>query len=392
MGDFMNLYFDNASTSFPKPINVIKSVNHFISNIGANPNRGAYNSAIVADKIVFECREALCNLFNYNKPNNIIFTHNATYAFNIILNSLVNSIFFKEKPHVLISKFDHNSTIRPLIHLKNLNKIELSFITNYNNFFIDCDKLSCDFKTNTKLLVISHMSNVTGNINNIKKISEICKKNKIFLIIDIAQSAGVVNIDLSSMYFSAICFTGHKNLFSTQGVGGFVISNDLIEICENSFLGGTGSDSYALLSKDNMPDYFEVGTQNTLGIYSLLNGVRFINNYGVDSISSYKKTIIKLIGSELLNMDNLIIINDIDHVNQNSIISLIFKRLSVSEVGYILNRDFGVSVRVGLHCSPYSQKPLSLFPYGCVRISPGVFNSINDATYLISSLNKISKL
>lgn len=387
----MNLYFDNASTSFPKPNSVIKSINNFILNIGASPNRGHYESSIESSKIMFECREELGRLFNYKNSKNIVFTYNATYAFNLILNSLLNYDFLNNKPHILVSSLDHNSTIRPLINLKNKQKIELDFIKSKNNGFIDINDLRLKIRLNTKLVVISHMSNVLGTIQDLKEISEICSFKKIYLIIDGAQSAGLINIDLSSTYFSAFIFTGHKNLFSTQGIGGFIISDDLLDKCENFFLGGTGSESSKLLSKLNMPDYFEVGTQNIVGIASLLSGLKFIKEYNISNIFEHKKQIIRNIYNEIKNINDIIVLNDINNKNQNSIICLNFKNISPDEGGFILNKYFNINVRVGLHCSPNTHKLIGTFPKGCIRISPGIFNSSKDINFLIYSLNKINK-
>lgn len=387
----MNLYFDNASTSFPKPNNVINSVNNFITNIGASANRGYYKTSLYSSKILFKCRESLCQLFNYNKPENIIFTYNATYAFNLLINSLINSTLFKTKPHILYSNLDHNCTIRPLLNLKNKNLIELDYIDNDSCNFIDTNNLVNKIKYNTKFLIISHMSNVTGNIQNLISISKICKKYKIFFIIDAAQSSGILNIDLSKLYFSAFFFTGHKNLFSIHGVGGLIISDNLLEYCENYFLGGTGSESYKLVKKNNMPDYFEAGTHNTIGILSMLNGINFINSIGIENIFQHKKYLLKLIYNEIRNIDTIKIINDINLFNQNSTICLNFKNIASDKIVFLLDKYFKICARGGLHCSPETHKILGTFPAGCVRLSPGIFNNSKDIDFLVLSLYKLSK-
>ena len=387
----MNLYFDNCSTSFPKPNNVIESINNFISNIGASSSRGSYKLSMTSNKILFECKQALCSLFNYNKSENIVFTYNATYAFNLILSSFINSDLFNNKPHILISNLDHNSTVRPLINLKNKGKIELDFINCIGNNFLDIDDFKNKIKYNTKFLIISHMSNVIGNIQNLNILSKICKENNIFFIIDIAQSGGIVNIDLSNLYFSAIIFTGHKNLFSTQGIGGFIISDDLLNICENFFLGGTGSESSNLVSRTNMPDYFEIGTQNMIGISSLLSGIDFINSFGINNIFNHKKQILKNIYDEIKNINDIIILNNVNLTNQNSTLCINYKNLSPDKVAFILDKYFNISVRAGLHCAPNTHKLIKTFPYGCIRISPSIFNTQDDINFLISSLYKISK-
>ena len=387
----MNLYFDNASTTFPKPNSVIESVNKFMLNIGASSSRGYYKLSIESNKILYNCREKICSLFNYNKCENIVFTYNATYAFNLLLQSIMNSKYFIDIPHILVSKFDHNSTIRPLINLKNKNKIELDFINSTKDFYIDIEDLENKIKPNTKFVIISHMSNVLGNIQNINKISEICKKYNIHFIIDAAQSAGIVNIDLKNIYFSALIFTGHKNLFSTQGIGGFVISDKLLNECENFFLGGTGSESSSLIEKTNMPDYFEMGTHNMIGISSLLSGIEFINSVGINSIFEEKKEVLKNIYNKIKNINDIIFLNDVVSHNQNSMLCLNFKNIPSNEAAFLLDKYFNISVRVGLHCSPYTHKVINTYPSGCVRISPGIFNTKEDIDFLACSLEQISK-
>ena len=387
----MNLYFDNASTSFPKPNEVVESVTNFMLNIGASSSRGFYKNSIESNRILFDCRERLCLLFHYNKPQNIIFSYNATYSFNLLLNSLINSEIFISKPHVLVSKLDHNSTLRPLINLSNKGIIQLEFLNCTTNNFIDLEDLKSKIKYNTKLVILSHMSNVLGNIQDIKSISEICKKYNIYFILDCAQSCGIVDINLNKIYFSSIIFTGHKNLFSTHGIGGFIISDDLLDKCENYFLGGTGSDSSNLISKDNMPDYFEIGTHNMIGICSLLSGINFIESFGLNNIFNHKKQLLKNFYDELKNISDIILLNDVIMEHQNSTLCLNFKNIPPDEASFILNKYFNICVRVGLHCAPETHKLMNTYPLGCIRISPSIFNTNNDMEFLVSSINKISK-
>lgn len=170
----------------------------------------------------------------------------------------------------------------------------MDFINCTKNNFIDFDDLCSKIKPETKFVIISHMSNVLGNIQDLNRLSNICKNYKIFLILDVAQSIGLLDINLSKIYFSALIFTGHKNLFSTSGIGGFVISDELLNLCDNYFLGGTGSLSSSLLSNSDMPDYFEVGTHNMIGVCSLMSGIKFIINYGLDFIYSKKRMFLKV--------------------------------------------------------------------------------------------------
>ncbi len=392
MGDAMNLYFDNSSTSFPKPKEVIHSINDFITNIGASPSRGQYSLSIKSNRILFNCRYELCNLLNYNKPENIVLTYNATYAFNILLQSLLNSSLFKDRPDVLISKLDHNSTYRPLINLENKGIISLKTIKCTNNHLIDIEDIIDKITPKTKFLILSHMSNVIGNICDIKKISDICKDNGIFLIIDASQSIGICNIDLTNMYFSALIFTGHKNLFSSQGIGGFLIHDDLLKYSDNYFLGGTGSSSSSLVDKTSMPDYFEVGTTNMVGVASLLSGINFVKSLGINYIYEKKKYLLTYIYDKLSNIKDLILVNNSLLPNQNSNLCINFKNMPPNYAAYILDKEFNICVRSGLHCAPYTHMEIGTFPQGCIRISPSIFHDNKEANFLIDAIYKMTKM
>lgn len=387
----MNLYFDNSSTSFPKPKQVVDSINNFTLNIGASPGRGQYKLSLESSRIMFECREALCQLFNFNIPENIVFSYNATYAFNLLLQSLINTNLFKQKPHFLISDLDHNCTVRPLINLKNKGVIDLDVFNCTKDNFWDFEDFKSKINQNTKFVVVSAMSNVLGNIQDIKTLSEICEKLNLFLILDVAQSAGLVNMNLNNLYFSAIIFTGHKNLYSASGVGGFIISNHLLEICDSYFLGGTGSFSSDLVLKNTMPDYFEVGTQNMIGISSLLSGVNFVKTKGIEVIFSKKKQILENIYNKISCIDDIIVLNNPTLENQNSNICINFKNIQPHESAYILDNFFNISVRSGLHCSPNTHKLIGTYPEGCIRISPSIFNVDKEIDFLALSLSKVSK-
>lgn len=384
----MNLYFDNASTTFPKPKIVIESINNYITYIGASASRSIYKQSVEANKILFECREILCEFFNYKKSKNLVFTYNATYAINLILNSIFSNNL--KKPHVLTSVLEHDSVLKPLLHYEKQNKITLDFIESINGI-LNIEDMINKTKENTHFIIVSHMCNTTGNIQDIYKISKFCSENNIHLIIDAAQSSGTVNIDLSKIKFSAFCFSGHKSLFATQGIGGFIIEDSLLDICSNNFLGGTGSFSNNSNNK-MMPDYFEVGTQNMVGIVSLLSGIKFINKNDINYIFEHKKNLSLHFFNELKNIDNLIFYGDISNSEyHNSIVSFNFKNKDPAFCSYILDKDFSISVRGGIHCSSISHKHFKTYPNGSIRFSFGFFNTIKDVNYAIDSIYKLNK-
>lgn len=382
----MNIYLDNASTTFPKPKVVSDSIYNFLVNIGGNPGRSNHNNGMESNRLLLDARETIASFFNFNNISNVIFTSNITSSLNILINGCL-----KKGDHVITSSIEHNSVLRPLFKLENNNLIELSIISSNEFGFINVDDIKSAIRKNTKFIILSHASNVLGSIQPIEEIGRLCKDNDIFFILDSAQSAGVLDIDFTKLNLSALAFTGHKSLFGPQGIGGFIITDELNEICNPYILGGTGSMSYSLDQPDFLPDKFESGTLNMPGIVGLNEGIKFINKEGLNSIYEKNSYLRNLLISNLQDIKNIQLYEDFSNSNYTSCVSFNSTKMDTAELSYELDYKYGIKNRSGLHCAPLTHKSIGSFPDGTVRLSISYFNTIEDINYTIDSINKILK-
>ena len=383
----MKVYLDNGSTSFPKPKVVADSIYNYLTNIGGNPGRSNHSNSLEANRSLYITREEICGLFNYDKPENVIFTNNITSSLNILLNGII-----KPGDHVITSSMEHNSVIRPLHNLKKLLNIDIDIVNANILGIIDITNIEKLIKPNTKLIVMTHASNVVGSIQPIKQIGTLCKKHGIFFILDSAQSAGVLDIDFKDLSLNALAFTGHKSLLGPQGIGGFIIDDKLNEICEPLVLGGTGSLSHSLTQPVFLPDKFESGTLNIPGIIGLCEGIKFIKSEGLNTIHEHNSYLRSYLIAGILNIPNYKISGALDRKYGTSCVSITHSKLDISELSYILESDFNISNRSGLHCAPLAHKTIGTYPNGTVRLSLGYFNTLEEIKYTIDALNKIDSI
>ncbi len=382
----MKLYANNAATSFPKPNSVITGVTNCLNSISSNPGRSASFSNLEGSRIVFECRENLCKLFNFDSPENIIFTSNITHSLNMLINGCVQKGW-----HVITTSMEHNSVLRPLNYLYEKGIIELDIIQCDKNGYISPSTFENHIKPNTKLFVLSHSSNIIGSIQPIKEIGEICKRKSIYLIIDSAQSAGVLDINLSDTYFSALCFTGHKSLLGPQGIGGFVITDDFNKVVSPIITGGTGSSSSEIVQPSFLPDKFESGTLNTPGIAGLNEGVKFILNTNIKTIREHEIDLNNELIESLLNMPYIDFYGSINSNLRTSAVSINSHKLDNSLFSFELDHKYSIVTRSGLHCAPLAHKTINTYPHGTLRLSFGFFNDSIDIKYCIDSIFKLHK-
>ncbi|WP_297635656.1 aminotransferase class V-fold PLP-dependent enzyme [uncultured Clostridium sp.] len=375
----MNVYLDNASTTFPKPKIVTDTIYEYLVNVGGNANRSSSSNSLQSNKAIFKARMNIANFFNFDKTENVIFTNNITTSLNILIKGTL-----KRGDHVLTSSIEHNSVIRPLIACKESLGIEIDFIKANKTSFINPSDFEAAIKPNTKLIVLTHASNVTGCIQPIKEIGALCKKHNIFFIIDTAQSAGTVKIDFKEVNASGLAFTGHKSLFGPQGIGGFIISDELNEICSPFIEGGTGSLSHDIYQPTFLPDKFESGTLNVPGIVGLSKGIEFINSIGIDVIKNHNSILYKKLMFNLLDLGYEVYG---DHSGENATTSISFnlKNVDPSDLSFFLDLN-GISNRSGLHCAPKTHETIGTFPLGAVRLSISFFNTEEDIDYAISVL------
>lgn len=380
----MKVYLDNAATSYPKPESVYDSVYNYMKNIGASPGRGGYKNALTGDRLVYKCRQNLIKLFNFDKIENVIFTPNITVSMNILLKSIV-----KEGWHVITSTMDHNSVLRPLVSLEKGNKIELDILSCSKEGFLSLEKFKEKVKPNTKLVVLSHASNIVGSIQPLEEIGDFCKKNNIYFIIDSAQTAGILPLDFKKLNCNALAFTGHKSLLGPQGTGGFIIDDKLNKEAKYFIEGGTGSLSESTIQPDFLPDKFESGTMNSPGIAGLLSGIEYILKEDVNTIKEREEYLCKNFIEGALNIDSIKVYGSLDASKRTATISINSTKIDNSELGFMLDDEYGIMVRTGLHCAPLAHKTIGTFPQGTLRFSFGAFNDIKDINYSLYALNNI---
>lgn len=381
----MKVYLDNASTTFPKPKVVADSIYNYLVNIGGNANRSNHSNALESNRELFLARERVASFFNFDKIENVIFTNNITSSLNILIKGTL-----KEGDHVITSSIEHNSVIRPIISCKENLNVEVDFVEANSKGFVNPNDIEKLIKDNTKLVVITHASNVIGTIQPIKEIGNICKSHGVFFIVDTAQSAGTVPIDFKEINASALAFTGHKSLLGPQGIGGFIIDDDLNNICTTIIEGGTGSLSHEIHQPTFMPDKFECGTLNIPGIVGLSNAIDFINKIGINNIKEKNSILYKKLLNGLLDIDRFEVYGDITGSKATTSLSFNLKGVDTSELSFYLE-TYGISNRSGLHCAPMCHKSIGTFPSGTVRLSISYFNTEEDIDYVLSVLKKASE-
>lgn len=380
----MEVYLDNASTSFPKPKVMADAMYDYIINVGGNSGRGNYSNSYESNKLILLTREKIADFFNYNKSENVIFTNNITSSLNILIKGIL-----KQNDHVISTTLEHNSVLRPLFECSNLLNVNVDLVNSSKDGFINPIDIKNKINKNTKLVIISHASNVVGSIQNIEEIGAICKENNIFFIIDTAQTAGMIKVDMQLCNANAIAFTGHKSLLGPQGIGGFIIDDSLNDECSSILSGGTGSLSHSLNQPNFLPDKFECGTLNSPGIVGLSNSIDFINKEGLETIYSKNFYLRSKLYEGMLNIDGIKLYGNTDFSKYTTCISFNYKSFDPAEVSYFLECN-GIKTRSGLHCAPLAHKSIESYPGGTIRFSLGYFNTEEEIDYTLSILNNIN--
>lgn len=372
------IYLDNSATTGKKPYMVKKAILQELEE-SANPGRSSHFSGLRALNKIYEAREQLSRLFKINEPENFILTPNATYALNFAIKGLL-----KPFDHCITTTMEHNSVIRPLNSLKN---VDISYVKGDTSGYISPSLISEKIKSNTKLIIINHSSNVNGIVQDIKKIAELVKAYNIPILIDASQSAGIIDTDWSS--FSMIAFAGHKSLYGPQGTGGLYVNSkiNLNTIVE----GGTGSNSKDKKNPEEYPDRLESGTLNTPGFSGLTEGIKFVLEHGISNIKEYEHYLISHLLSSLSNMKNITLYSPFDVKLLSNLISFNINGMESSLVADILNREYNIAVRPGYHCAYMAHETLGSSETGSVRVSVSYFNKLSEIKYLIDAINKISK-
>ena len=352
------IYLNNAATSWPKPQEVLDEVNRCLDSPFFEHGRSTAGGIIDYPSAT---REALAHFFNAEQPDHFIFTQNATDSLNILIHGFVkkHGVPF----HAITTELEHNSVLRPLNALAQEGRLSLATVPFDDDYQVTLREIKKSIQPDTRLIVMNHGSNVLGSLQNIRPVAEYCADHDIFLIVDGAQTAGQIPINLSEISTAAFVFTGHKALFGMPGIGGFYLA-DPEAICPVR-QGGTGTDSRSLAQPQEMPQRFETGTHNYPGIASLLAGIRFINREGPDAISVKGRNLAALFIREIHSDPNIILYNPSPDL---PVISFNIRNLDNDEAGFILAKAYNIITRTGLHCAPLVHDRID-GGKGCVRVS-----------------------
>lgn len=381
------IYFDNASTSLQKPEEVALAVYQAIKNGSGNPGRGANRISMDAGRIIMNCRLQLMKLFQGDQPENIIFKSSVTDALNTIILGLL-----KQGDHVITSVMEHNSVLRPLESLRMKGLITYDLIGTDSNGKINIDEISSFERPETKAIILSHVSNLTGSIQPLEKVRELLINKEIYIIADCAQSAGYINVGIQTLNVDAIAFTGHKGLLGPQGTGGFLLNDRLNRELQPVFTGGTGSDSLSLTQPSFLPDKFEAGTHNTPGIAGLSEGIKYIYNISMDIVIKKYRTLMTHFIENVNLIPNIEIQGSLDIEERIPNFSLKFKNLDSSEAAFLLETQHAMITRSGYHCAPLAHKALGTVHSGTVRISFGHFTTLAEIEDLLIALRILSEV
>lgn len=384
------IYLDQASTSFPKAPGVAQAMMDYLTMNGVNVNRGCYSSAYSAEEVIYETRQLLAELFHFSKCKNVIFTPNVTTSLNFILKG-----FLKPGDHILVSAMEHNAVMRPVVQLAS-SGISFDRIPCRTDGSMILEKVEELIRPETKAIVTLHASNVCGTRMPLDALGEICQRHQLYFVVDSAQTAGIVPINMDKMHIDALAFTGHKGLRGPQGTGGFLVSQELAEQMEPLISGGTGSVSHTEEIPDFMPDRFESGTPNLPGIYGLHEALLYLKTHSLQVINEKELSLTGYFLEQLQALDDtgrhIRIIGKKDLTDRNAVVSIQTPKIDMSQVAWQLDNEYGVMTRVGLHCAPNAHKTLGTYPAGTIRFSFGPENTKNELDFAIQGLKKILDL
>ncbi len=378
------IYLDNAATSYPKPTETIEYLNDFVRNIGGNPGRSGHRLSLEAARIIFEARERLTAFIGMSDSEHLIFTQNGTESLNLAILGLL-----KENDHVVTTTMEHNSVMRPLEFLSRERGVVYTAVRCSPEGFLDIDDLRRALKINTRAVIINHGSNVTGVVqSSLDSVKDVI--GDALLIVDACQTMGSIPIDMKMMKADILCFSGHKSLFSIQGVGALYVKPG-IELRPLRF-GGTGSKSESIEHPLFLPDRYECGTPNTPGIASLLGGLTFIGKEGLSTIVEKKQALRRMLVEGLHAVEGVIVYGDEGRRSGTylPVVAFNVEGKLASEVGYELNKK-SIYVRVGLHCSPVAHQTIGTFPQGTLRASAGYFTNEDDIKTFLGAVGELAK-
>lgn len=378
------IYFDNASTSFPKPDFISNVIKTYLTTAGCYPGRSGHSRARKSEELINNARKHLAELLGVKDPRQISYTYNATYALNMAIKG-----YLADGDHVITTCFEHNSVLRPLEKLKRNGQASYTVVGLNSKSTINLQEYKKSFTPNTRLVVVNHASNVTGAIAPVGEMIKIAHEHGAKVLVDISQTAGFLDINLGEWGVDFAAFTGHKSLLGLPGVGGLYVKDErsLSTVIE----GGTGVNSISLVQPGYMPEKFEAGTLNYTGIVALGASSSHISDISLATIRQHEYSLLEYLTKELSAISGLTIIGGDDISMKVPIISFVIKSIPSNEVSKILDERYGIMTRPGIQCAPLAHKALGTSPNGTIRVSLGFNNTKEECKKLIEAIKEIIK-
>lgn len=376
------IYLDNAATSFPKPEPVYQALDRFARQSLANPGRAGHKMALDAERCLDDGRHLLNQFFHGESPERFIFTLNCTDALNMAFKGIL-----KEGDHVITTDLEHNSVSRPLRAMELAGRISLTRIQSDGTGTVDPQAIHKAITPKTRMIAQTHASNVLGTVQPIAEIGRIAREHDLLFLVDAAQTAGVIPIDVQELKIDLLAFPGHKSLFGPTGTGAlYVGSRAKVAVWRE---GGTGGDSSSETQPREYPYFLEGGTPNVLGVAGLIAGIKWVMEQGIDQLHHRELELCEYLWRQLDELGGYEVFGHRDHDRRVSTLSFRSESLPAAELGGILDQAFSIAIRPGLHCAPYIHKSLGTFPDGAVRVSPGPFNTREEIDTLVQALREV---
>jgi cysteine desulfurase family protein len=376
------IYLDNAATSFPKPEAVYQALDRFARQDLANPGRAGHKMALAAERALDDGRHLLNQFFHGEAPERFVFTLNCTDALNMAFKGVL-----QDGDHVITTDLEHNSVSRPLRAMELAGRISLTRVRADGGGTIDPDAVRRALTPRTRLIALTHASNVLGTVQPVAEVGRIARERDVLFLVDAAQTAGVVPIDVQALHIDLLALPGHKSLFGPTGTGALYVGPRARVGAWRE--GGTGGDSSSETQPREFPYFLEGGTPNVLGVAGLSAGVKYVTERGLESIHQHETELIARLHRRLEEMDGFQVFGHGQWTRRVGTLSFRCEALPATELGGILDQAFDVAIRPGLHCAPYIHRSLGTFPEGTVRVSPGLFSSTEDIDRLIGALTEI---
>ncbi|MEY8481535.1 aminotransferase class V-fold PLP-dependent enzyme [Lachnospiraceae bacterium 48-21] len=383
MEEGRQIYFDNGSTSWPKAPNVAEAMAGLLKNGAFNINRGSYEGAYEIEGIVLDTREQLARLFHARDSRNVIFTPGITYSLNYFIKG-----FLKPGAHVLVSGLEHNAVMRPLKQME-AKGVAYDAVRTQEDGTVHPESVEEAVRGNTKAVIMLHASNVCGTILPIREIGEICRRHHLFFAVDTAQSAGTIPVDMEECNIDFLAFTGHKGLLGPQGIGGFLVSEELDGCMEPYIAGGTGSQSDSLDMPQSLPDKYESGTLNLPGIIGLHAALSYIEDTGIETIHRRKMELTRYFLERIAEFPDIRVAGKKGTKGRVAVVSLDFLGKDNAVAAFELEQQYGIMTRVGLHCAPAAHQTLHTYPQGTVRFAFGMENTEEEIDLCLEGLRRI---